>query len=357
VLLVVGLTLLAAVTNAGSSVLQRKAHHEQARLELHGFRGLLGALRQPVWLGGVALLPLSAVLGALALGHGQVSVVQSLQCLELPMVLVLSSWVFRHRLGRRDWISIVVMAAGMGVFLYALDPGAGRPEAVSGRAWAFGAGGAALLTALVAGLGWYGGRAGRTRRPQLLGVASGMAFALSAVLISADLALGFDWSILTRWQTWAVLGCSAAAMLLLQYGMQAGTLVAVQPGVTLADPVVAITLGIVLFGEHVRGGIWLVPEIVAGVAIVVETFALSRSEVMAERIERSTGDDGADAAPEDDGPHVTAPAVGPLTRRAAERLAARGSTGSTASSRATGSTVRPAAPTASKGGDSAPARP
>jgi drug/metabolite transporter (DMT)-like permease len=315
VLVVVVLTLLAAVTNAGSSVLQRKAHHTQVRQEVHGVRGLLAALRHPVWLAGVALLPISSVLGAVALSQGQVSVVQSLQCLELPMVLVLSSLVFRHRLRWRDWVSIVVMAVGMAVFLYAMDPRAGRPDAVSTTGWLVGAGGAFLLVVVVALLGWYGGLRGRTRRAQLLGVASGMSFALAAVFISADLSEGFGWFLLAKWQTYAVLGVSAVAMLLLQWGMQAGTLVAVQPGVTLADPVVAIALGTTIFHEHVRGGIWLVPEVIAAVAIAYEVFALSRSEVMAEKIERP---DLAEERPEDR-PHATAPAVGPLVRRAATR--------------------------------------
>jgi len=99
-------------------------------------------------------------------------------------------------------------------------------------------------------------------------------------------------------------------MLLLQWGMQAGTLVAVQPGVTLADPVVAISLGILLFGEAIRGGLWLVPEIIAAAVITWATFALSRSEAVLEKMEN----------PLDDSPHVSAPAIGPLVRSAAERF-------------------------------------
>lgn len=281
------LTLLAAVTNAASSVLQRRAHHEQIRREVHGFRGLVAALRHPHWLGGVALLPISAVLGAAALKFGQVSVVQSVQCLELPMVLVLSSFVFKHRLRARDWTSIAVMAAGMALWLFAMHPTPGRPADVSGVAWAVGAGTTGLLIGLLAVAGWHWGRAGRIRRAQLLGVASGMSWALAAVFISADLAQGVDWSLVLRWESYAVLASATAAMLLLQWGMQAGTLVAVQPGVTLADPVVAIALGVLLFHEHIRTGLWLIPEIIAAVAIAYETVALSRSPLIGERLERS----------------------------------------------------------------------
>lgn len=286
------LTLCAAMTNAASSVLQRRSHSVQIRREVHGLRGLLAAVRHPLWLGGVALLPISAGLGAAALGTGQVAVVQSVQCLELPMVLVLSALVFKHRLEARAWISIAVMAAGMGLWLFAMHPSPGHPAHVTRLAWIVGAGGAGLLVALLALAGWHGGRAGRIRRAQLLGVASGMSFALAAVFISADLAQGLSWDILLRWQTYAVVLASVAAMLLLQWGMQAGTLVAVQPGVTLADPVLAITLGVVLFHAHIRTGIWLVPEVIAGVAIAYETLTLSRSPLIGEKLERSAADTG-----------------------------------------------------------------
>lgn len=280
------LTLCAAVTNAASSVLQRRGHHEQVRRDVHGVRGLVAAVRHPLWLGGVALLPLSAGLGVAALGTGQVSVVQSVQCLELPMVLVLSSIVFKHRLGAREWTSIAVMAAGMALWLFAVHPDPGNPAGVSRGAWIAGAGGAGLLVILLAIGGWHGGRAGRIRRAQLLGVASGMCFALAAVFISADLARGLSWTILLRWQTYAVVLSAATAMLLMQWALQAGTLIAVQPGVTLADPVLAITLGVILFHAHIRTGLWLVPEVIAGTAIAYETLALSRSPLIGEKLER-----------------------------------------------------------------------
>ena len=55
---------------------------------------------------------------------------------------------------------------------------------------------------------------------------------------------------------------------------------------TLADPAVAITLGIVMFGEEIRGGLWLVPEVVAAEVITWATFALSRSEAVLEKMEK-----------------------------------------------------------------------
>jgi hypothetical protein len=59
--------------------------------------------------------------------------------------------------------------------------------------------------------------------------------------------------------------------------MQGGPLFTVQPGVTLADPIIAVVLAIQLFDERVRAGIWLVPQLIAALAAVGEPSAQSTS--------------------------------------------------------------------------------
>ncbi len=76
----------------------------------------------------------------------------------------------------------------------------------------------------------------------------------------------------------------ALAMYLLQNALQAGTLVAAQPGITLSDPVVSIAWGVVVFGEPVNTGWWLIGALAGAALIVSGTVALSRSPV--------TDDDG-----------------------------------------------------------------
>ena len=308
-MLTVVLTLLAAATDATSSVLQRQAHrqvHRSAAVhhEVHhvalplardraprpaprkpGWRTMLGALRRPVWLAGIALLPISSVLGAFALDTGEVSLVQSLMCLELPMALVLSSIAFGHRMRPVDWAAIAAMAVGMGVFLVALSPTGGHPGRVPDGQWLIGGGGTALVVVVLGLAGWRAGTHQPGRRGLLLGTGSGMSFALSAVFTSAALAHGFTWGVFGMWQTYLIPVTAGAAMLLMQWGMHGGTLVAVQPGVTLADPVVAIAIGVAMFHEHVRTGAWIALEAVAAVAVVAGTVLISRSEAAAAETE------------------------------------------------------------------------
>jgi hypothetical protein len=64
---------------------------------------------------------------------------------------------------------------------------------------------------------------------------------------------------MTSWQLYAMVGTRIAAMFLLQSAMNAGRLVAAQPGLTLTDPIVSILWGVLVFHEQVRTG-WFLQE-------------------------------------------------------------------------------------------------
>jgi hypothetical protein len=68
------------------------------------------------------------------------------------------------------------------------------------------------------------------------------------------------------------------AMFLVSNALQAGPLAAVQPGLTIVDPLVASLLGVTIFGEHVRSGAGdLCAETLLLVVLVVSVVLLSRS--------------------------------------------------------------------------------
>jgi drug/metabolite transporter (DMT)-like permease len=66
----------------------------------------------------------------------------------------------------------------------------------------------------------------------------------------------------------------------LQKTLQAGRLVASQPALTLANPVVSIAFGIVVFGEHFRSGTWLILALFGAALIVACTVLLARSPLL-----------------------------------------------------------------------------
>jgi hypothetical protein len=71
------------------------------------------------------------------------------------------------------------------------------------------------------------------------------------------------------------------ALFLLQNGLQAGSLVAVQPPLTLGDALISASYGVTVYGEDVRTGGWLlVAEIAAVLAVAAGCIELSRSLAM-----------------------------------------------------------------------------
>jgi drug/metabolite transporter (DMT)-like permease len=74
--------------------------------------------------------------------------------------------------------------------------------------------------------------------------------------------------LLTTWPVYAMVAAGLVSLFLLQNAFQSGTLVAVQPALTISDPIASIGFGVGLFGETIRLGWWSLPEL-AGVALIV----------------------------------------------------------------------------------------
>jgi EamA domain-containing membrane protein RarD len=69
--------------------------------------------------------------------------------------------------------------------------------------------------------------------------------------------------------------------------MNAGRLIAAQPGLTLADPIVSILWGVLVFNERVRGG-WLIAPTVASILVLaIAVIVLSRSPLLSRDNQRS----------------------------------------------------------------------
>jgi drug/metabolite transporter (DMT)-like permease len=274
-----GLALLAAALNAAASVLQRRAAQDEPDDREFSIRLLLDLVRRPVWLAGIAAVAAGFATQAVALALGGVAVVQPLLIAELPLTILLAALIFRTHPGAREWWSIAALAAGLAAVVHALSPTGGDPLGVPGVVWAIGSAATAALFAacLVAGL-----RTNGPRRAAAFGVGTGILFGYVAVLVAAvaaDFRLGLP-AVLTAWQTWAVVVVGPLSFFMLQNALQAGDLVASQPGMTLANPLVASTWGVVVFDEQIRRGGWLALTAAGGLLLLVGTIALARSPLL-----------------------------------------------------------------------------
>ncbi len=273
------LAVLAAAANAASNTLQRKADKEEPPELAMRPQLILDLLHRPVWLAGLVTVIASFLLDGAALSMGRLAVVQPVLVLELPMTLIVASRVFGSRLKGRDWVAIAAMTVGVAGLIYCLAPQAARHRHIPVLLWGVGIG---ITVAAVAVCVTASSRGGPARRPALLGLASGISFGLTAAFMkSATSALQHGpAAVFETWSTYAMALAGLSAMFLMQNALQAGPLFAAQPGITLADPGVAILWGVLVFDEHTRTGLWLVGVVLSAVTLGAGTVLLSRSRLL-----------------------------------------------------------------------------
>jgi len=280
--------LLTALFNGSASVLQRQAAAEappERALHLSLFSYLI---RRKVWLAGIGLVILAAVCQAAALGTGPVALVQPIFIIELPFTLLVASRVNHRRLPRRTWWAVGLVTAALGAGLAAAAPSGGSDQA-STRVW---------VTALIVTGAFetvvilIGVRARGNVRGAALGLAAACGYALTATLMKSAVAAlprGAG-AFFGTWQLYATAAAGVGALFLLQNGLQAGSLVAVQPPLTLGDALISACYGVTIYNESIRTGGWLlVAQITAVLAVAVGCIELSRSLAMVHGPELAAG--------------------------------------------------------------------
>ncbi|MBV9595162.1 MAG: DMT family transporter [Actinobacteria bacterium] len=268
---------LAAFGNALSNVMQRKASLQSPEGVPFGGKLLLNLVRNPTWILGFSGMVGSFVLQAVALGLGELSAVEPLITLEVPLTLLVASRVFNARLGRQEWTSILIMTGGMIALVAALDPMPGNEGNVDDLTYAA-AGGATAAT--IAALVIASRRQSAVWKTACLGAAAGTSFGLTATLIKETVNQLTHHGIVgmvTTWQTYAAIGTGVFGVLVMQWALHSGPLVAAQPGFTLMDPVVSILWGVLVYDEATRTGAWLVLATAGGIGVGVGVLLLARS--------------------------------------------------------------------------------
>jgi drug/metabolite transporter (DMT)-like permease len=270
-----------AIANAASNVLNRKATRDEPAAFEFRFRLIADLLRRRTWLAAVAMMILSFGLGAAALGTGQLAAVEPIIALELPITVIGESWLLGSRLRPRGWAAIAAMTAGLVALLIVLDPRPGQAQQVTAAAWIVGsaANGGAVAALFLAG--WKSRSS--ARRAALLGVGCGLAYGLASAYtkgMTQQFSTGGLAAVITSWQLYAAAVSGTIATWLLQNAYHAGRLAAAQPGITLADPVVAVVWGVLAFGEQVRQGLFIIPAVLAVLVVAAAVVVLARSPRM-----------------------------------------------------------------------------
>jgi hypothetical protein len=171
------LALAASLCTATASVCQRAGARNTGPAP-GGFdaRLIVRLARQPTWLLGIAAMIGGFVFQLTALHFGELGLVQPILAAELLFVFGYMAVAGSRQPNLRDWLAVVGMSAGIGVFLRLAAPSGGRLHA-PGSSWLL-AGlvtGGVVLAALAVAYGLCGRRgASRSRRAAVLGSATGI---------------------------------------------------------------------------------------------------------------------------------------------------------------------------------------
>ena len=241
--------LLSACTFALGTSLQHRASgrtpaHTQSRMRVFSF-----LVSQPMWLLGLLVAFVALLLHALALSLGSLAVVQPVMISGIVLAIPLRAALSRHLPSWREMRPVGLTAAALAVFLVAANPEPATEKPAPG------------LTAVVilSGLGCgvliakLAPRRLHQREALMLGVASGILFGLTAVLlklivghVQADGVLG----LLTSWE---VVGLVVVGVMGTGYNQRAyrvAPLAASMPALNVVEVLVAVLLGAWLFGEQ-----------------------------------------------------------------------------------------------------------
>jgi len=275
------LALLAGLSYAGAAVLQQRVAAAQPPELSLSPRLLLAVARKPVWLLGIAFDVTAYLLEAGALHEGSVVTVAPLLVSGLLFALPFSTIGTGHHVTRRELVPAFLVVAGLALFVQVGSP-SGDNSSASAAAWIA----VGVFVGVVAGVLVALGRGQRgSRRALLFGVATGVVYSFTAVLTKStvDLLDHGVGAVFSHWQLYVLLAASAVGLLLNQSAFQAGHVAASLPAISVTNPVLASTFGVLMFGETLdaTGPLAVSVTIAAIVAMVIGTITLARSPLVA----------------------------------------------------------------------------
>ncbi|MGE0027400.1 MAG: DMT family transporter [Thermoleophilia bacterium] len=246
------LAIVAAFLFALAAVLQQKGAVTGGGggMSIGFFLGLLTSV--PWLLGSAALLGGYAVQGA-ALDKGRLVIIQPLLVSTIVFALPLGVLLTHQVVTRRDWAAAAGVVAALAVFIVVGDPAAGVDDAADWK-WAVSS---VIVIILATGVMLFGRGARPPRRAAALGTVAGMLFGMSASLakpVVEELDEGLS-VVLGDWRAWALVVMGVAAFLIQQGALATGQLAPAVATTSLANPVVASIVGIVILEERLAGGL------------------------------------------------------------------------------------------------------
>ncbi|WP_019986176.1 DMT family transporter [Streptomyces sp. Amel2xE9] len=271
--LVLTLAVSAACCLGFGFVLQQNAAQQAPLSDFLSPRLLLDLVKVPRWLGGLGLMVVGMVLGAVALGRGEISLVEPLLATNLLFALALSQRQTRQPLGRQGWLGLALLAGGVTAFILGGQPRAGTAVTDPLRHWLII--GTMVGVALV--LTTYAKRSRLSWGPVLLAVAAGLLYGVQDALtrVSGQRFSAGGWAeLFTSWQPYALFAIGVTGLILVQSAFETAPLRMSLPALTAAEPLAGIACGVGFLGDRLRTDVAALTWEAAGLAAIVAGIVL-----------------------------------------------------------------------------------
>jgi drug/metabolite transporter (DMT)-like permease len=236
-------------------------------------------LKNPVWLLGLAVIPMGLGLEIQAVSTGDISVVRPLSRLESAFSVLIGVFLLGERLAAREGLGVFAMIAGALVLTLEPEPeGAFVPDAAS-TALALGAAGALAAVLLVA----------QSRRPAWVAPEYGLAAGAGLVFALADIMMKLGTSVVKEktgsfhiasaqtaglffqsFEFWLFVAIATVGFVVLQIAYSHGRVSVIVPVAGIAGTLLTLVLGSALLREPLsRGRVLGVLAMVVGIALVL----------------------------------------------------------------------------------------
>src|SRR6266513_437159 len=259
------LALMAALLFAVAATLQQKGALNLDGVSLAQPMSLIRLVGQRMWLLGTVALLIGYVLQAGALDRGRLAVIQPLLVTTIVFALPLGWLLTNQHVGRREVVGAGVILVGLGAFAIYGDPAGGNDNAPNDE-WAIAI---VVLGAICAGLLVYGRNGTPTKVAAVYGAVAGILFGISAALTkpTVDFLHEGVGVMLSHWQCYVLAVAGVLGFVLQQVSLGTGRLAPSVATVSVANPIVGVLLGILLFDERLSRPLWHV--VVAAASLLV----------------------------------------------------------------------------------------
>ncbi|MFD4752189.1 DMT family transporter [Streptomyces sp. NPDC058426] len=278
--LVLVLAVAAAFCLGTGFVFQQNAAQHAPPGDFLSPRILLVLVRKPRWLAGIGLMVAGMVLSALALGDGEISLVEPFLATNLLFAMGLSRWQTGQPLGRQGWSGLILLTGGVAAFILAGRPRGGDAITDPLRRWLI----IGLMLGIALLLAAYARRSRLNAAPALLATGAGLLYGVQDALtrVSGEVfGEGGFGALLLTWEPYVVVALGVSGLVLVQSAFEAGPLRTSLPALSATQPLAGIVCGVGFLGDRLRMDAGALAGEAAGlVAIVVGIVLLGRHPAM-----------------------------------------------------------------------------